>query len=77
VRSKVSALLAPEQRMAAEKLPPPFHRGQEPGGRCDCGQRPGFMPPPPPCDCGRGPGAGWDGYREQEDYGHGCGEERE
>jgi Spy/CpxP family protein refolding chaperone len=79
VRSKVSALLTPEQRVAAEKLPPPFHRGQGPGGRCGCGQRPGFMPPPPPppCDCGRVTGTGRDGDREQEDYGHGCGEERE
>ncbi|GFE62772.1 Spy/CpxP family protein refolding chaperone [Geobacter sp. AOG2] len=57
VRSQVSALLTPEQRVAAEKFPPPFRRGQGPWFR---GPEAGFMPPPPPppCGCGRWPGAG-------------------
>ncbi|MGD0584434.1 MAG: Spy/CpxP family protein refolding chaperone [Oryzomonas sp.] len=75
VRSKVSALLTPEQRVAAEKLPPLFHHGQGPGERPGCGQWPGCMPPPPPCNCWRGPGAGGDGDRIHSPD-PGCGEER-
>jgi len=56
VRSKVNALLTPEQRAAAATFPPPFHRGQGPGERPGCGRRCGCMPPPPPCGCGRGRG---------------------
>jgi|GEM_PF-648532 len=71
VRSQVSALLTPEQRMAAEKLPPPFRRGHGPGGH---GPRPGCMPPPP-CDCGRGPEAGGGGGGMPGHHSD-CGEER-
>jgi len=75
VRSQVSALLTPEQRVAAEKLPPP-HRGQGPEGRHGFGPRPGCLPPPPPCNCGKGPVAG--GWDEDEMQGPepGCDEEQ-
>lgn len=47
-RSQVNALLTPEQRVLAEKTPPPPPlRGQGPEGRCGCGCGPGHMPPPP------------------------------
>lgn len=77
VRSQVSALLTPEQRVAAEKLPPPFQRGQGRGER-GFGQRSGCgcMPPPPPCGCRRGPGPGEDGDRDQGGPDPDCGEDR-
>lgn len=62
VRSSINAVLTPEQRSLAGRLPPPppRHR-EEPGGRCGCGQ----MPPPPPCDGDGRPGPGGEEGRRQ------------
>lgn len=67
VRSRINALLTPEQRSLAERLPPPppRHRGQEPGGRYGCEQMSGHMPPPPPWDGGGRPGPGGEEGRRQ------------
>ncbi|KAB0664108.1 Spy/CpxP family protein refolding chaperone [Oryzomonas japonica] len=69
-RSRVNALLTPEQRALAEKCPPPPpHRGHGPEERCGCGHGPGHMPPP--CDDGPGkdgdrmPGPGGPGEEQR------------
>jgi len=61
-RSRISALLTPQQRTAAEKLPPLRNRGERPGGRGECGPL-----PPPPCACGERPGAGERGHDEERE----------
>ncbi len=47
VRSRINALLTPEQRAEAEKFPPPFRGDHGPAPCCADERGPCHMPPPP------------------------------